>query len=73
MNEEEKHKAVAQFKLQLNGTFNIFDMYGLGEHIPYVKEIVTELAIQLHKRLNGEKLPIDLGHAKRRYGQRRKR
>jgi len=73
MNEEEKHKAVAQWKLQLNGVFNVFDIYGLGQEIPYVKEIVTELALQLHKRLNGVNQPIDLEHAKRRHGQRSKR
>ncbi len=72
MTEEQTHKAVQQFKLQLNGVLKVFDMYGLGLDIPRVKEIITELALQLHKRLNGVDHPIDLNHAELRYSQRRK-
>ena len=73
ISEEEKHKAVAQWKLQLNGALEAFNLYGLGLHIPYVKEIITELALQLHKRLNGIDHPIDLKHAIGKYNQRKKR
>lgn len=71
ISEEEKHKAVAQWKLQLNGALDVFDMYGLGHDIPRVKEIITELALQLHKRLNGIDHPITLNHAEQRYSRRR--
>ena len=71
--EEEKHKAVGQFKLQLNGVLSPFDTQGLGIHIPYTKEIITELALQLHKRLNGFDHPIDLNHAIQKYNSRKKR
>ena len=73
MNEEEEHKAVQQYKLQLNGVLSVFDVYGLGHEIPYAKEIITELALQLHKRLNGIDHPIDLEHAKKKYRQRKKK
>ncbi len=72
MTEEQTHKAVQQFKLQLNGVLSIFNMHGLGQEIPHVKEIITELALQLHKRLNGVDRPIDLNHAELRYSQRRR-
>ena len=73
MNEEEEHKAVQQFKLQLNGVFEPFNLYGLGLQIPFAKEIITELALQLHKRLNGIDHPIDFTHAIGKYNQRKKR
>ena len=70
MNEEEKHKAVQQFKLQLNGVFEPFNLYGLGHEIPYATEIITELALQLHKRLNGASHPIDYKWAKENHKRR---
>jgi len=71
MTEEKVHKAVQQFKLQLNGALSVFNMYGLGEQLPYAKEMITELALQLHKRLNGEDHPIDINHAEKRYRERK--
>ncbi len=71
MNEEEKAKAVGQFKLQLNGALEPFNLYGLGLEIPYAKEIITELALQLHKRLSGIDHPVDLEYARKRYRQRK--
>lgn len=54
----DEEKAVGQFKLQLNGILSPFNSYGLGVHIsPAIKEIVR-LALQLHRRLNGEDIPI---------------
>ncbi len=73
MTEEQDHKAVQQFKLQLNGALKVFDMYGLGLEIPRVREIITELALQLHKRLDGVDHPIDLNHAEQRYSRRLKK
>ena len=59
--------------MQLNGALSTFDIYGMGAEIPYAKEVITELALQLHKRLSGTDQPIDIMAAKRRYKQRRKR
>jgi len=71
ISEEAKTKAVGQFKLQLTGVMDVFDMYGMGHEIPYAKEIITELALQLHRRLMGEDHPIDFNHAEKRYERRR--
>ena len=71
--EGEKHKAVQQFKLQLNGVFEPFNCYGLGHEISFAKEITTELALQLHKRLNGVDHPIVYELAKRKYRSRAKK
>ena len=72
LNEEEKHKAVGQYKLQLNGVLGVFNVYGLGHEIPYAIEIITELALQLNKRLNGVDHPIDFELAKKKHSQRKK-
>lgn len=54
----EAQKAIGQFKLQLNGVLSPFNQYGLSVYIsPAIKEIV-DLALQLHKRLSGEDIPI---------------
>jgi len=71
LSEEGKEKAVKQFKLQLNGALDAFNIYGLGTHIPDVIETITELALLLHKRLDGKDIPITLemanGKLRRRY------
>lgn len=51
-------KAIGQFNLALNGALDVFNAYGLGVHIPEVKKAITELALKLHQRLNGEDVPI---------------
>ncbi len=53
-------KAIGQFKLQLNGVLSPFNLYGMNVYItPAISEIV-KLALQLHQRLNGEDIPIEL-------------
>lgn len=58
MKNEEEKKAIRQFELQLNGVFAPFDLYGLGVNIPTAIDEVSRLAIQLHKRLIGQDVPI---------------
>lgn len=36
-------KAVGQFKLQLNGVFSPFNMYGLNEYVPGAKKQAVDL------------------------------
>jgi len=69
--EAEKEKAVKQFKRQLNGVMSVFHFHGLHIHIPDAIEVITELALLLHKRLNGQDIPVTYEHAnekkRRRY------
>jgi len=58
MKESDK-KAIGQFKLQLNGVMGPFNSYGLGVYIPPAIEEAVKLALQLHRRLNGEDVPIE--------------
>ena len=62
--EDERVKAVKQFKLQLNGVMGVFGLYGQSVYIPDAIEVITELALLLHKRLNGQDIPITYDHAK---------
>lgn len=56
----DEEKAIGQFKLQLNGVLSPFNQYGMDVYIvPSINEIV-KLSLQLHKRLNGEDVPIEL-------------
>lgn len=63
LTKEEKTKAVKQCKLQFNGVFEPFKAYGLQEYIPGAIEQSIELALLLHKRLNGQDIPVTLEHA----------
>ena len=51
-------KAMTQFRLQVNGILNLFNLYGLGVYLPEVASQIETLALQLHQRLNGEDMPI---------------
>lgn len=51
-------KAIGQFKLQLNGVMQPFNLYGLNVHITPAIEEITVLALRLHERLNGNDVPI---------------
>lgn len=53
-----EEKAIGQFKLQLNGTFQPFHGYGQDVFIPEAINQIVGLALQLHRRLNGEDIPI---------------
>ena len=54
----DEEKAIGQFKLQLNGVFQPFHGYGHDVYIPESINQITELALRLHRRLNGEDIPI---------------
>ncbi len=60
MNQEEHTvKAIGQFRLTLHGVFEPFSMYGLAIHIPDAEQAIIDLALRLHRRLNGEDIPIN--------------
>lgn len=61
--EELKTKYVKGFKLQLNGVLGVFHIHGLQIYIPDAIEVITELALLLHKSLNGAEEPITLEYA----------
>ena len=71
--EESKTQYVKGFKRQLNGVFGVFHYYGLHIHIPDAIEVVTELALLLHKNLNGAEQPITVEHARVKLGKRYKK
>ena len=57
----EEEKAIGQFKLQLNGAMQPFCgkvSYGQGIYVPQAIEEIVKLALLLHRRLNGEDIPI---------------
>ncbi len=54
----EEDKAIGQFKLQLNGVLAPFNLYGMHIYIPPAIKEIERLALQLHRRLNGEDIPI---------------
>ena len=70
ISDEAKSKAVGQFKLQLGAVMAPFHQYGMGVHITPAIDYITELALLLHKRLNGNDVPITVQLAEQR---RRKR
>ena len=57
---KDNEKAVGQFKLQLNGVLSPFKLYGMDIYVTPAIEQIVELALQLHRRLNGEDIPIEL-------------
>ena len=48
----DRQKAIGLFKLSLNKTLSVFNMYGMGEYIPEVVQKLVEAALVLHERLN---------------------
>ena len=56
----DEKKAIGQFKMALNGTLSMFDMHGMNIHFPQVSDDIVKLALQLHRRLNGEDIPISI-------------
>jgi len=58
----DKEKAIGQFKLQLNGVMRPFTgkvNHGLNIFVPQAIEEIVKLALILHRRLNGEDIPIE--------------
>jgi len=60
LSDEEEEKAWGQFNLQLNGVFTPFKMYGQDIYVAGAKEEIMALAYQLHWRLSGLDIPIQL-------------
>lgn len=48
----DKVKAIGLFRLQINGTLNIFNIYGQGVYLSEVANAIEEAALTLHTRLN---------------------
>jgi len=59
LSQDDYDKAVGQFRLGLNDdTFKPFRCYGLDIYIPEVISQITDKALRLHRRLNGEDIQI---------------
>ena len=58
--DKEYQKAIGQFRLQMNGVFKPFQMYGLQELIPGAIEEVVRLAEDFSLRVRGHDKPISL-------------
>ena len=56
----EYDKAVGQLRLQLNGVFKIFDIYGQGVFIPQAVEEAVRLAEDFGLRVRGIDKPMSL-------------
>jgi len=61
LTQENEQKAIGQFRLRLVGVMQPFNIYGLGIEIPSAIEEIVKLAIQLHRSLNGEDIPVRRG------------
>ena len=57
---EKEAKAVGQFRLALNEVLQPFRLYGLQWDIPEAQEQIVKLSLQLHERLNGRDIPIQV-------------
>jgi hypothetical protein len=66
MGEEDKKKAVGQFRLQLNAVFEPFMCYGQQDLIPEVIGEIVKLSLQLHERLSGKDVPIQTQYKRER-------
>ncbi len=54
------NKAIGQFRLQMNGVFEPFRMYGQDAYIPGAIEEITRLAVDFSIRVRGVDHPISL-------------
>ena len=66
LEEKDYKKAVGQLRLQLNGVFKVFDMYGMGAHIPMAIEEVVVLADLFSQRVRGKDVPIMLSKGRKK-------
>lgn len=53
LSDEDYKKAVTQLRLQLNGVFSVFRMYGLDAYIPGAIEEIVMLAEDFGLRVRG--------------------
>jgi len=54
LSEEEYEKLIGQFRLQLNGVMNVFNVYGMGDYIPAAIEEIIGLVHQFGMRVRGD-------------------
>ncbi len=72
ISEADKYKAAQQLKMALGGdVLQVFNKHGLGDFIPYVADIIVDLAILYRKRCSGEDIPITAELARARNEARR--
>ena len=50
-------KVVGQFRLQLNGVLEPFNLYGMHTYVPVAIKLIESLAVQLHHKLSGLDIP----------------
>ena len=60
LSDEDYSKAVGQLRLQLNGVFRPFDLYGLDVFIPGAIDEVIKLCEDFGLRVRGVEQPISL-------------
>ena len=60
INQHDYDKAIGQFRLQLNGVFSCFNMYGQGELVHGAIEEVVELAEKFGMRVRKKDIAISL-------------
>ncbi len=60
LSQEEYQKAVTQLRLQLNGVFEPFDIYGLGAFIPSAVMEAVKLCEDFGLRVRGIDKPLSL-------------
>lgn len=58
--EDDYKKAIGQLRLQLNGVFEPFRMYGLQDYIPGATDECVRLAEDFGLRVRGVDKPINL-------------
>ena len=59
-------KIIGQFRLEIGSVMSAFDCYGLGTYIPEAMAAIEALALQMHRRLNGEDMPYQVEFDRRR-------
>jgi len=73
LEDDQYQKAVGQLRLQLNGILGVFDMYGLGVHIPSAISAIVAVCEQFGMRVRGDDEPINYEIAKQKLLQSWKR
>jgi hypothetical protein len=67
LSDEEYAKAVSQYKLQLNGIMDIFNIYGMGTFIPGAIFEITKLTEDFGLRVRGVDKPISLERVRKNH------
>lgn len=60
LSEEEISKALGQFQLTLNGVLSPLKKYGQEDFVIMANNEIVNLAWQLHQKLNGVDIPLEL-------------